>query len=1009
MADTWSLVLAGWPWWAAVPVGAALAWAALRLQREEIAHLDPHRRRILRALRAAAALALVLPLVEPALAWTGSRLVPQRLVVLIDRSHSMAARDPDAPPGDRLDEAVALGLLDPAARPDGPRRAAERLRAAATAPAVADISAAAESAAGTPPAERLAALIDRERRRLVRPVAAGEALALAADLDRVHRDADAALARSGTGAAAGALAALARMDRIGRARLLAQRHLAGGGAEREVLVFADGGAARPDDGRSPADGAATDPGSVLADLARGWDRERPGTVVLLGDGRQTAGPDPVGPARALAARGVRIHPVLIGAPGRPRDAVVAELTGAPEVFRGERVRIECRLRITAEPDSAWDLVFTRDGEEVERRPLRPSDGWQVERLERPADAAGTFVWRARLEPTAGRGVRGGGGLVREVWRAPGGQDLDALRAPEREADETVPAGAQVVDERGDHGSRIRGLIIAPQTGLYTFWITGDDRAELRLSTSADPAGLRTLAAAPAHTGRDAWDTYQAQRSAPVALAAGRAYAIEILHRQAGGDGHVAVGWQLPDGRLERPLAADRLAPPATAAAAADPVDALAEASLANNAAALTVTVSDDPLRVLVLDHQPRWDLRYAAGLLERDRRVDLDARYAAIRGGRGRTDLLPADQAGWDAFDAVLLGDLSPVELAQADQARLRDYVGRRGGFLVVVSGPRAMPAGFPLGPVADLLPVRPPLAGGGPVTPTTLVLGRDGADHPVTRVLGDAERNRRLWPLLPALPWWLPGCTPKPGAQVLLAAENRDPVAVLGRYGAGRVLWMASDETWRWRDRLGDRVHGVFWLQALRWGLAARLRGQDPRLQAALEPAEVEPGGRAELRLRSRDGAPRITVERLDDAGAPVPGTAWSPAAAPVAEVEALYTAALRGPVGEGLAEGRWRVVAEAAGVREERILSVRARPSLEGIELGADAGAWDRVAAAAGTRRLAPADLPALGADLARLEPRRETVRRTWSLWDGWWLAAVIAALLGSEWWLRRRWGLP
>jgi uncharacterized membrane protein len=855
----------------------------------------------------------------------------------------------------------------------------------------------------------LEALVDRERRRLRRPLATGEALQIAADLERAQTAADAALARSGDGAAAAALAALARMDRIARARRLVERHLGPAAVERELLAFAGGGDLRPDDGRVPADGLATDPGTALADLARGWDRERPGAVVLIGDGRQTAGPDPAGPARALAARGVRVHPLLIGAPGQPRDAVVAELTGAPEVFRGERIRIECRLRITAEPDSTWDLVFTRDGEEVERRPLRPTGGWQVERLERPAERAGTFVWRARIEPAMSRHARTGTGLVRAWWRSPGGTDLDALRDPGREPDESSPAGARTVDERSDHGSRISGLVVAPQTGLYTFWICGDDRAELRLAPGPDPAGLRSIAAVPTHTGRDAWDTYQAQRSAPVALAAGQAYAIEILHRQGVGDGHVAVGWQLPDGRLERPIADDRLAPPATAAAAADPADAVAEASLANNAAALTVTVSDDPLRVLVLDHQPRWDLRYAAGLLERDRRVDLDARYAAIRSGRGRGDLLPADQPGWDAFDAVLLGDLSPVELGQADQARLRDYVGRRGGFLVVVSGPRGMPAAFPLGPVADLLPVRPPLAGSAAPAPTTLVLGRDGADHPVTRVLGDADRNRRLWPLLPALPWWLPGCTPKPGAQVLLAAENRDPVAVLGRYGAGRVLWMASDETWRWRDRLGDRVHGVFWLQALRWGLAARLRGHDPRLQVALEPAEVEPGGRAELRLRARDGQPRITVERLDDAGAPVPGSAWSPAAAAVPEAEALYTTALRGPVGEGLAEGRWRVVAESAGVREERILSVRARPSLEGIELGADAGAWDRVAAAAGTRRLAPADLPALAADLARLEPRREEVRRTWSLWDGWWLAAIVAALLGGEWWLRRRWGLP
>src|SRR5208337_5630334 len=100
-----------------------------------------------------------------------------------------------------------------------------------------------------------------------------------------------------------------------------------------------------------------------------------------------------------------------------------------------------------------------------------------------------------------------------------------------------------------------------------------------------------------------------------------------------------------------------------------------------------------------------------------------------------------------------------------------------------------------------------------------------------------------------------------KPGAAVLLAAQNpaKTPIVVAHRYGAGRVFWMGTDESWRWRDRLGERVHQTFWLQVMRWGLAGRLRGQDPRLQVGLDRYLLAPLETAELKARATrdDGKP--------------------------------------------------------------------------------------------------------------------------------------------------------
>lgn len=92
---------------------------------------------------------------------------------------------------------------------------------------------------------------------------------------------------------------------------------------------------------------------------------------------------------------------------------------------------------------------------------------------------------------------------------------------------------------------IEGWIIAPETGPYTFWISGDDQCEFWLSSNSSPQHLQLVARVPGWTTFQQWDKYTNQRSSPIWLMSNRWYAFSVLHKESSGGDHVSVGWTRP--------------------------------------------------------------------------------------------------------------------------------------------------------------------------------------------------------------------------------------------------------------------------------------------------------------------------------------------------------------------------------------------------------------------------------------------------------------------------------
>ncbi|MDZ4200359.1 MAG: LamG-like jellyroll fold domain-containing protein, partial [Kiritimatiellia bacterium] len=160
-------------------------------------------------------------------------------------------------------------------------------------------------------------------------------------------------------------------------------------------------------------------------------------------------------------------------------------------------------------------------------------------------------------------VVAGGTVLREWWTGVPGTSIAHLEGHLNYPD--APTGRvhtnifeAPVSWANEYGTRMRGYIHPPVSGDYRFWIAADDSCELWLSTDENPTNMALIAYSTAHTGSREWEKYATQKSGLVTLEAGKTYYIEALHKEGWGGDHLAVGWQLPGGALERPIPGNRL-------------------------------------------------------------------------------------------------------------------------------------------------------------------------------------------------------------------------------------------------------------------------------------------------------------------------------------------------------------------------------------------------------------------------------------------------------------------
>jgi autotransporter-associated beta strand protein len=205
----------------------------------------------------------------------------------------------------------------------------------------------------------------------------------------------------------------------------------------------------------------------------------------------------------------------------------------------------------AAPSELRGQILLKAGERVNLR---------LEYIEQTGSAKVKLEWscgsRAReVIPTerlsSARVEKAGGALLQEHWQGLAGDAISSLTSNANYPNK--PSGRAFItsfeclaqDWTNAYGTRVTGYLVPPVSGSYTFAVSGDDTAELYLSTDATTNNKALIASVSAATGYRVWDAQPSQQSGARTLTQGQRYYVELLHKENTGSDHWSVGWRCP--------------------------------------------------------------------------------------------------------------------------------------------------------------------------------------------------------------------------------------------------------------------------------------------------------------------------------------------------------------------------------------------------------------------------------------------------------------------------------
>ena len=289
---------------------------------------------------------------------------------------------------------------------------------------------------------------------------------------------------------------------------------------------------------------------------------------------------------------------------------------------------------------------------------------------------------------------------------------------------------------------------------------------------------------------------------------------------------------------------------------------------ANNEQAVEVEFIDRPLRVLYIEGYPRWEFRYLKNLLVRESSFEssvmlLSADRDFAQEGNAPLERLPQTEEEFLRFDLFIIGDVPSGSLSGTQIAQIKQSVSERGAGLLWIGGERSTPNSWRGTDLEDLLPMR-----GTPerfdeavfVEPTenalragVMRLGESAKERWPNTLSASGERGRLEWAQR------IEQESLKPTTEILarartLSGKTSSPIVLSMRYGAGLIVYVATDETWRWRHGIGETYQERFWIQFIRYLSRGAAQSDGNPFRLVVEPKQPEVGSPAMIRVDIQD-----------------------------------------------------------------------------------------------------------------------------------------------------------
>ena len=287
-----------------------------------------------------------------------------------------------------------------------------------------------------------------------------------------------------------------------------------------------------------------------------------------------------------------------------------------------------------------------------------------------------------------------------------------------------------------------------------------------------------------------------------------------------------------------------------------------EAVKDNNEQSTSIRVIDGKIKVLLVDERPRWEFKYLQAMLLRDRRVDLKCVLQeadpGLSSAAGSIYLphLPTDKAELFKNDVIIIGDMDVRDIVRSQLDALKQYVGELGGGMVFIAGLENNPQSYANTPLADLLPVEPAASSSKAsdrVLPMHATLTAAGRTSHMLRLADTEEASEQIWSQLPPIYFDALVGRAKAGAQVLAidpdgskaAHGEKMPLIALQQYGVGQVLYVGTDDVWRWRKNVGDKYYTTLWGQIVQRLALPHLLGESKKTHITLDKKQYAVGER--------------------------------------------------------------------------------------------------------------------------------------------------------------------